>query len=192
MRAWGMLALVWLAGCEARPDRVDPLDFPAARTDTGLAPTANNCRTRTAPFTASLNRFLVEDFEGYGEFDYQSVPRRTGIVLYPCNRGRRDVSITLAYFGGDRVVPGSYPASRTAETDSGFRLIYVDPSEERAVVCDDKQQGTVVIDEVSAGRMRGSFDVVVRCIGSDNLSPYPQPGNTRFTGSFEAVDVGIE
>ena len=64
----------WVGGCTARPDRVDPADFPGADDDGVEAPIPNDCSTLVDSFESVGSGFVELSVAGYGVYEYRAAP----------------------------------------------------------------------------------------------------------------------
>lgn len=188
--ASGLIGLAF-AGCQARPDRVDPNDYEAARGETGLAPIPNNCNTLQYTFEAEADGYVNGQVSGFATYEYRSIlDQITSIYLNVCGDPTDIRAITLSFFGVTRVEEGEHPVSRTAVEEGGFLFGVSDANPDRPVNCGDNPTGTVTIDDADFRQVSGSVDITSGCIDEEALDRVPRP--TRFTGTFTANNIGVE
>jgi hypothetical protein len=180
-----------VCACSARPERVDPQEYPGANLDTDVVPIPTNCDTLTHTFGMTMDGYVADTLGGYGVYEYEAIPDRlTTIYLTACGPEETSQYLTLAFYGIDRVEPGEHPVNRFAFEDGGFVFAYTDTTGVSTVNCNELPKGTVTITESSFASVAGSFELEAQCADETNLDR--RPGVTTFSGSFAARNVGRE
>lgn len=190
-----LVVLSLLAACSARPDRVDPADYPAADAEDITVPTPNNCDTLAGTFQITASGWLETTYEGFATFEYRSSPnRQTTLYFTPCG-GDTDatedpevVAMAINFFGAGRLEQGEHPFTRLADVDGGANFTYTESASDTN--CVDQPAGTLEVTSSTFSRVKGSFDVTVGCLDPDLLGRIPR--ETTFRGSFEATNIGKE
>ncbi len=196
-QALSCLALAASVACVGgSPDRLDPLEFPGALSDTAVVPPTNNCLDRAWGFEVEGRGWVDATWSGIGQYAFQSTPSPiTQITLRSCDGGIIPQVFTLSYVGTTKVEPGEHVVSRTASTDApGFFFSFTDTTREGAESrrCDDQPIGRVFIDAIDARRIRGRLDIQAGCVDAETISTAVLPQETWFRGWFEAENVGSE
>lgn len=188
LRWVGLLGLV--GGCTARPDRVDPSDYPGADDDGVEAPIPNDCTTLVDPFAFVGTGFVELSGAGYGVYEYRAAPsQQTSIYLRACDgEVPVDLAIAMHFYGVSRIQPGDYTFDRLAYENGGFVFAYTD--EEADVNCSELPSGTVSITTADFDRIEGTAQVNVRCVDAATVGKIPRESN--FQIEFSANNVGVE
>jgi hypothetical protein len=191
MRWLSCSGLVLMIACSPRPERVDPFDFPGSSGDTGVVPIPNTCETRTHSFESTASGHFDLSLSGYAVYEYEAVPDRlTAIYLTACEPEVPTRFISLAFYGIDRVEVGEHAVDRFAEEEGGFLFSYTDTSSAAPAGCNQLPTGTVTVTDSGFGQIAGSFNVTTLC--DDETTEGRRPGETVFTGTFAANNVGVE
>lgn len=195
---WSLFAVVLIVGCDARPDRPDPFDYPGIVAETGLGPIPNNCLTQTHTFSMSVSGYRQAQLEGVGTYVYQSSPDGVTQVLLTACDGDEPAGpvVTLNYFGATRLDAGVWNVRRTARQEGGFTFTYADPGFQpdtgfpTTVQCNWDPTGTVEVTQADFGEVGGSFTLTASCRDEPLLGRKPK--KATFRGTFRANNAGSE
>lgn len=179
-----------LSGCTARPDRVDPADYPGADDDGVEAPIPNNCATLVEAFDVVGTGFVERAASGYGVYEYRAAPdQQTSIYLRACDGElQTELAIAMHFYGVSRIQPGDYTFDRLAIENGGFIFAYTDEASD--VNCSELPSGTVSITTADFDRIEGVAQVDVRCVDEATLGKIPR--ESSFQLNFSASNIGVE